>query len=113
VLDLSAPAVLMAGLLLPVLVGVSFLTMRAAVLVRLPMICAGTRVNVSEVERVGLGKVAQVELDDDSVCGVLEGGGAAHPGVALGVQVELHAAALRMSSVVLLALGTTTGASDD
>jgi hypothetical protein len=69
---------------------------------------AGARVDVSKVERVGLRETAQVEPYDDSVGAVLEGGGTAHPGVALGVQIELCGA----TDVVffLLALGTATAA---
>jgi carbon monoxide dehydrogenase subunit G len=101
----------MAGLL-PVLMGVPFLTMRAAVLVALPF-GAGARVDVGEVGRVGLGEVTQLELDDDPARCVLEGSGAAHAGVALGVQIEHHISALGMSRVVLLgALGSATAAPD-
>jgi hypothetical protein len=87
--------------------------MRAGVLVGLPFVGAGAGVDVGEVEGVGLGKVAQVELDEDSVRGVLEGGAATHPGVALGVQFERHVSALGMRGVVLLpTLGAATGAPD-
>ena len=100
----TAPAVLMR---LP------FRAMSTAVLMR-PPFRASARVDVGEVERVRLGEVAQAELDDDPLRGVLEGSGAAHPGVVLGVQSELYVSALVMSSVVLmpafLALGAATGA---
>src|SRR5215210_2349511 len=111
VLDLLA-AVLVAGLpvfvvpllvvLLPMLVGLLFFLRFGA----------SARVDVGEVERVGLGEVAQVELYEDSIRSVLEGGGAAHPGVALRVQSERGVTALGMSSVVVLlpTLGTATGA---
>jgi hypothetical protein len=56
---------------------VPFRVMNPAVLMRLPL-RASARVDVSEVERVGPGEVAQVELDEDSFWDVLEGGGAAH-----------------------------------
>ncbi len=84
VLNLSAGAALVAGLSvlvtdLSVLVAVPFLAaMRTAVLMDLPL-SASARVDVSKVERVGLGEVAQVELYHHTVRGVLEGGGAAHP----------------------------------
>jgi hypothetical protein len=55
---------------------------------------AGAGVDVREVERIGLGEVAQLEHDDDPLRDVLEGSGAPHPGVALGVQDELWAVAL-------------------
>jgi hypothetical protein len=55
---------------------------------------AGAGVDVREVERIGLGEVAQLEHDDDPLRDVLEGSGALHPGVALGVQDELWAVAL-------------------
>ena len=85
-----------------------------AVFVGLPF-GASARVDVSKVERVGLGEVAQVELYNHPVRSVLEEGGAAYPGVVLGVQIELDISAVVMSSVVLmpaLALGTATGVSD-
>jgi hypothetical protein len=69
---------------------------------------AGATVNVGEVERVGLGQAAKVEVYDDTIRGVLEGSGAAHPGVALGVQLEL--CAIAVVGVVLLALRTATAA---
>jgi hypothetical protein len=106
----TGPAVLMA-----VLLAVPFRAMSPAVLMRRPF-RASARVDVGKVERVGLGEVAQIELDEDPVGGVLEGGGATHPGVVLGVQSELYVSALVMSSVVLmpafLALGAATGAPD-
>jgi hypothetical protein len=105
VLDLSAAAVLVAAP--SVFVAVPFLAMRAAVLMGLP-IRADARMDVSEVEGVRLGEVAKVELDDNSVRGVLEGGGAAYPGVALWMQVKLRGAAL--VGVVLPCLGATDAA---
>ncbi len=103
------PAVLVAGLM-----AVPFRAMSPTVLMRLPF-RASARVDVSEVERVGLGEVAQVERYEDPVGGVHEGSGAAQPGVVLGVQSELYVSVLVMSSVVLtpaLALGAATGAPD-
>src|SRR5829696_4889815 len=105
VLDLSA-AVLVAGP--PVFVAVPFLALRAALLMCLHF-SASARVDVSKVERVGLGEVRQVELDDDPVRGVFEEGGATHPRVVHGVQTELHVTTL-VRSLVLPALGTATGA---
>src|SRR5215213_7378688 len=105
----TGPAVLMA-----VLMAVPFRAMSPTVLMRLPFL-ASTRVNVSGVERVGLGEVAQVERYEDPVGGVHEGSGAAHPGVVLWVQSELYVSVLAMSSVILtpaLALGAATGAPD-
>ena len=109
----TAPSVLVTAP--AVLMRLPFSAMSTAVLMPLPF-RASARVDVGEVERVGLGEVAQVELDEDPVGGVLEGSGAAHPGVVLGVQSELYVSALVMSSVVLmpafLALGAATGAPD-
>jgi len=72
-------------------------------------------VDVSEVERVGPGEVAQVEHDEDSFWDVLEGGVAAHPRVMLGAQGELDVIALLLRGVVFLFgsgadLGTAIGA---
>src|SRR5829696_1792892 len=92
-----------------VFVAVPFLAVRAAMLMAFPF-GASARVDVSEVERVGLGQIAHFELYGDPVRGVLEGGRAANARVALGVHLELHTSALVMSSVRLLptlALATT------
>jgi hypothetical protein len=101
-----APAMLMAVLSLAV---------RTAMLMGLSF-GASARVDVSEVERVWLGQIAQFELYDYPVRGVLEGDHAANARVALGVHLELHVSALVMSSVLLLlptlALGTATAAPD-
>src|SRR5215212_9421885 len=97
----SAPAVFVAVL---------SLTVRTAMLMALPF-GASARVDVSEVERVGLGQVAQVELYDDTVRGVLEGGGAAHTGVVLGAHVELYVIAVG-GVAMLVGLGTAIGAAD-
>jgi len=98
-----------------VFVAVLSLTVRTAMLMGLPF-GASTRVDVSEVERVGLGQVAQFELYKDPVRGVLEGSRATNAGVALGVHIERDVSALVMSSVVLLlpalTLGTATAAPD-
>jgi hypothetical protein len=97
-----------------VFVAVPFLAVRTAVLMGI-LSRASARVDVGEVERVGLGKIAQVELYDHPVGGVLEGSGASHPRVVLGVQSELYVSALVMGSAVLLptlALGTATAAPD-
>jgi hypothetical protein len=69
----------MAGLFLAVRAA-----MRAAVLVGLPL-SAGAWVDVSEIERVGLGELAQLELDEDPVGDVLKGDAAAYLGVLNGV----------------------------
>src|SRR5215207_4635988 len=101
------------------LVVLAMLMLLAVLCVGLPFfryLGAATRMDMSEVERGGLGEIAHVELDEDPVRGVLEGSGAAHPGVVLGMQSELYISALVMSSVVLmaafLALGAATGAPD-
>jgi hypothetical protein len=76
---------------------------------------ASARVDVSEVERVGLGQIAQFELYEDPLRGVLKGSRAANARVALGVQIEHDVTTLVMSSVLLLcalALGTATAAPD-
>src|SRR5215207_11622016 len=88
----SAPAVFVAVL---------SLTVRTSMLMAFPF-GASARVDVSEVERVGLGQIAHFELYGDPVRGVLEGGRAGYARVALGVHLELHTSALVMSSVVLL-----------
>src|SRR5215211_8937848 len=98
----------------PVFVGVASLAVRTAMLMGLPF-GASARVDVSEVERVGLGQVAHFELYEDPVRGVLEGGRAANARVALGMHIEHDVSALVISSVVLLpalALGTATAAPD-
>ena len=97
-----------------VFVAVLSLAVRTAMLMGLPF-GASARVDVSEVERVGLGQIAQFKLYEDPVRGVLEGSRATNAGVALGVHIELHVSALVISSVVLLpalALGTATAAPD-
>ena len=102
------------GAALAVFVAVPFLAVRTAVLMGIPS-RASARVDVGEVERVGLGEIAQVELYDHPVGGVLEGSGASHPRVVLGVQSELYVSALVMGGVVplpTLALGTATAAPD-
>ena len=76
-----------------VFVAVLSLTVRTAMLMALPF-GASARVDVSEVERVGLGQIAQFELYEDPVRSVLEGGGAAHTGVVLGAHVELYVIAV-------------------
>ena len=96
-----------------VFVAVPFLAVRTAMLMGLPF-GASARVDVSEVERVGLGQIAQFELYEDPVGSVLEGSRAGYARVALGVHIEFHVNALMMSSVVLLpalALGTATATS--
>jgi len=81
VLYLSA-AVLVVGP--SVLMAVPFRAVSTAVLMRLPLGASG-RVDVSEVERIGLGEITQVELYKDTTGGVLQGSGAVHPRVVLGV----------------------------
>src|SRR5215212_7249634 len=88
----SAPAVFVA---------VPFLAVRTAMLMGLSF-SASTRVDVSKVERVGLGQIAQVELYEDPVRGVLEGSRAANARVALGVQIERDVSAFVISRVVLV-----------
>jgi hypothetical protein len=97
-----------------VFVAVPFLAVRTAMLMAFPF-GASARVDVSEVERVGLGQIAHFELYGDPVRGVLEGGRAANARVALGMHIEHDVSALVISSVVLLpalALGTATAAPD-
>jgi hypothetical protein len=98
-----------------VFVAVPFLAVRTAMLMALPF-GASARVDVSEVERVGVGQIAHFELYEDPIRGLLEGGRAGYARVALGVHIELHVSALVMSSVVLLlptlALGAATAAPD-
>ena len=97
-----------------VFVAVLCLAVRTAMLMGLPF-GASARVDVSEVERVGLGQIAQFELYEDPVRGVLEGGRAANARVALGMHIEHDVSALVISRVVLLpalALGTATAAPD-
>src|SRR5215211_3522321 len=72
-----------------VFVAVPFLAVRTAMLMGLRF-GTSARVDVSEVERVGLGQIAHFELYGDPVRGVLEGGSAAHTGVVLGAHVELY-----------------------
>ena len=108
VLYLSA-AVLVTGP--SVLMAVPFRAVSTAVLMRLPL-GASARVDVSEVERIGLGEITQVELYEDITGGVLQGNGAAHPRVVLGVQGELDIIALRVGGGALCALGTAIGAPD-
>jgi hypothetical protein len=97
-----------------VFVAVPSLAVRTAMLMGLSF-SASTRVDVRKVERVGLGQIAQVELYEDPVRGVLEGSRAANARVALGVQIERDVSALVISRVVLeptLALGIATAAPD-
>src|SRR5215204_1206451 len=94
-----------------VLVTVPFRAVSTAVLMRLPL-GASARMDVSEVERIGLGEITQVELYEDTTGGVLQGNGAAHPRVVLGVQGELDIIALRVGGGALCALGTAIGAPD-
>jgi hypothetical protein len=70
---------------------------------------AGSRVDVSEVQRVGLGQTAQLELCVDSFGDILEGSRASHPRVALGVQGETCALAL-VGVVLVVGLGAATAA---
>jgi hypothetical protein len=97
-----------------VFVAVLCLAVRTAMLMGLPF-GASARVDVSEVERVGLGQIAHFELYGDPVRGVLEGGRAANARVALGMHIEHDVSALVISRVVLLpalALGTAPAAPD-
>jgi hypothetical protein len=97
-----------------VFVAVFSLAVRTAMLMGLSL-GASARVDVSEVQRVELGQIAQFELYQDPLRGILEGSRAANPRVALGVHIERDVSALVMSGVVLLpalALGTTTAAPD-
>ena len=94
----------------PVFVGVASLAVRTAMLMGLPF-GASARVDVSEVERVGLGQIAQFELYEDPVRSVLEGGRAAHTGVMLGAQFELYVIAVG-GVAMLVVLGTAIGAAD-
>ena len=93
-----------------VFVTVLSLAVPTAMLMGLPF-GASTRVDVSEVERVGLGQIAQFELYEDPVRSVLEGGRAAHTGVMLGAQFELYVIAVG-GVAMLVVLGTTIGAAD-
>jgi len=72
---------------------------------------ASARMDVSEVERVGLGQIAHFELYEDPVRSVLEGGGAAHTGVMLGAQFELYVIAVGRVAMSV-GLGTAIGAAD-
>jgi hypothetical protein len=93
-----------------VLVAVLSLAVRTAMLMGLPF-GASARMDVSEVERVGLGQIAQFELYEDPVRSVLEGGRAAHTGVMLGAQFERYVIAV--GGVAMLGgLGTAIGAAD-
>ena len=97
-----------------VFVAVPFLAVRTAMLMGLSL-GASARVDVSEVERVGLGQIAQLELYEDPVRGVFEGSRTTNARVALGVQIEHDVSTLVMCSVLLLsalALGTATAAPD-
>ena len=108
----SAPTVFVAMPFLAVFVAVPFLAVRTAVLMGIPC-CASARVDVGEVEGVGLGEIAKVELYDHPVGGVLEGSGASRSRVVLGVQSELYVSGLVMGGVVLVpTLGTATAAPD-
>src|SRR5215211_2691667 len=91
-----------------VFVAVLSLAVPPAVLVALPF-GASARVDVGEVQRVGLGEAAQVELYEDPVRSVLEGGRAAHTGVVLGVHVELYVIAV---GGVAMLVGWGTAAPD-
>jgi hypothetical protein len=93
-----------------VFVTVLSLAVPTAMLMGLPF-GASTRVDVSEVERVGLGQIAQFELNKDPVRSVLEGGRAAHTGVMLGAQFELFVIAVG-GVAMLVVLGTAIGAAD-
>jgi hypothetical protein len=93
-----------------VFVTVLSLAVPTAMLMGLPF-GASTRVDVSEVERVGLGQIAQFELYEDPVRSVLEGGRAAHTGVMLGAQFELYVIAVG-GVAMLVVLGTAIGAAD-
>src|SRR5215203_648728 len=84
-----------------VFVAVPFLAVRTAMLMGLRF-GTSARVDVSEVERVGLGQIAHFELYGDPVRSVLEGGHAANARVALGVHLEQDVSTLVMSSVLLL-----------
>src|SRR5215203_3063215 len=93
-----------------VFVAVLCLAVRTAMLMGLSF-DASARVDVSEVERVGLGQIAHFELYEDPVRSVLEGGLAAHTGVMLGAQFKLYVIAVG-GVAILLGLGTAIGAAD-
>jgi hypothetical protein len=93
-----------------VFVAVFSLAVRTAMLMGLPF-GASARVDVSEVERVGLWQIAQFEFYEDPVRSVLEGGCAAHTGVMLGAQFELYVIAVG-GVATLVGLGTAIGAAD-
>jgi len=93
-----------------VFVAVLSLAVRTVMLMGLSL-GASARVDVSEVERVWLGQIAQFELCEDPVRSVLEGGRAAHTGVMLGAQFELYVIAVR-GVAMLVGLGTAIGAAD-
>src|SRR5215207_6819277 len=93
-----------------VFVAVPFLAVRTAMLMGLRF-GTSARVDVSEVERVGLGQIAHFELYGDPVRGVLEGGSAAHTGVVLGAHVELYGIAVG-GVALLVGLGTAIGAAN-
>jgi hypothetical protein len=93
-----------------VFVAIPFIAVRTAMLMGL-LFGASARVDVSEVERVGLGQIAQFELYEDPVRSVLEGGLAAHTGVMLGAQFELYVIAVG-GVARLVSLGTAIGAAD-
>src|SRR5215213_10123142 len=93
-----------------VFVAVLSLAVRTAMLMALPF-GASAGVDVSEVQRVGLGHIAQFELYEDPVRSVLEGGLAAHTGVMLGAQFKLYVIAVG-GVAMLVSLGTAIGAAD-
>jgi hypothetical protein len=93
-----------------VFVAVLSLAVRTAMLMGLPF-SASARMDVSQVERVGLGQIAQFELYEDPVRSVLEGGRAAHTGVMIGAQFELYVIAVG-GVAMLVGLGTAIGAAD-
>src|SRR5215203_4187886 len=84
-----------------VFVAVPFLAVRTAMLMGLRF-GTSARVDMSEVERGGLGQIAHFELYGDPVRSVLEGGHAANARVALGVHIEQDVSTLVISSVLLL-----------
>src|SRR5215204_5208982 len=111
ILNFSSPVFVTAP---AVFVAVPFLAVRTAMLMGLRF-GTSARVDVSEVERVGLGQIAHFELYGDPVRSVLEGGHAANARVALGVHLEQDVSTLVISSVLLLptlALDTAPAAPD-
>jgi hypothetical protein len=93
-----------------VFVAVLCLAVRTAMLMGLSF-GASARVDVSEVQRVGLGQIAHFELYEDPVRSVLEGGRATHTGVMLGAQFEFYVLAVG-GVAMLVGLGTAIGAAD-